>query len=108
MPLTNAQIRDFFTQATQMAIPVPTVDQLVSEGISNVDDLAEFDETSFKQVIENLRRPPGVDAAGNPNRPFTFGAKSQMRLLAAFRIGEVIPGYRTPPHGCQHQVGPDH
>ena len=67
-----------------MAIPQATVDQLVTEGINNVDDLAEFDETSFKQVTENLRRPSGVDAAGNPNRPFTFGAKSQMRLLAAY------------------------
>ena len=86
MPLTNGQINDFFIQANQMAIPQATVDQLVTEGINNVDDLAEFDETSFKQVTENLRRPSGVDAAGNPNRPFTFGAKSQMRLLAACQM----------------------
>ena len=66
-----------------MAIPVPTIAQLVTEGINNVDDLEEFDETLFKQVAENLRRPSGVDANGVPNRPFTFGAKSQMRLLAA-------------------------
>ena len=83
MPLTNAQIREFFTQANQMAIPVPTVSQLVTEGINNVDDLAEFDETLFKQVAENLRCPSGVDANGAPNCPFTFGAKSQMRHLAA-------------------------
>ena len=83
MPLTNGQINDFFIQANQMAIPQATVDQLVTEGINNVNDLAEFDKTSIKQVTENLRRPSGVDAAGNPNRPFTFDAKSQMRLLAA-------------------------
>ena len=83
LPLTNAQVREFFIQANQMAIPVPTVAQLVIEGINNVDNLAEFDETLFKQVVENLRRPSGVDANGAPNCPFTFGAKIQMRLLAA-------------------------
>ena len=86
MPLTNGQINNVFIQANQMAIPQATVDQLVTEGINNVDDFAEFDETSFKQVTENLRRPSGVDPAGNPNCPFTFGAKSQMRLLAACRM----------------------
>ena len=82
MPLTAAQMSDIFTQGTQMAIPASTVVQLRTEEINNVDNLAKFDETSLKQVAENLRCPPGLDAAGNLMRPFTFSAKSKNRLLA--------------------------
>ena len=63
-----------------MAIPHDTVTQLATEGITNVDNLAEFDKENLQQVASNLRRPPGGAAA------FTFGAKSAKRLLAASNL----------------------
>jgi len=80
MVFTAAQTTSFFQDADQMAIPNATVVQLQTEGITNVDDLGEFDEDNLSQVATNLRRPPGGVAA------FTFGAKSQKRLLAAANL----------------------
>ena len=77
MVFTTAQTTVFFENADQMAIPHDSVVQLVVEGISEVDDLRDFDKDNLDQVANNLRRPPGGAAA------FPFGAKSQKRLLAA-------------------------
>ena len=90
MVLTAQQTATFFT--TDMDIPAATVTQLGNEGIVSVSDLAEFTEDSIKHIAENLRRPTGRVADPDPNAaegatipqpPFTFGAKSQMRLVAA-------------------------
>jgi hypothetical protein len=95
MVLTAAQTTAFFEGAAQMGIPNATVVQLVNEGISEVDDLSEFDRDSLQQVADNLRRPGGripdptagaVAGATIPTPPFIFGAKSQQRLLAACDI----------------------
>ena len=80
MVFTGAQTTSFFEDADQMAIPHATVVQLATEGINNVDDLGEFDKDNLNQVATNLRRPPGGAAA------FTFGAKSQKRLMAASNL----------------------
>ena len=64
-----------------MAIPHATVVQLGTEGITTVDDLIDFDKENLQQVAQNLRRPPGAAAV-----PFTFGAKSSKRLLAASNL----------------------
>ena len=75
-----------------MAIPHATVIQLQQEGISQVSDLADFDKSAILQITENLRKPgdripnpdPGADPGATiPRPPFVFGAKSQMRVLAA-------------------------
>ena len=75
-----------------MGIPHATVQQLQQEGITTVDDLAEFDKDCMKQVAENLRRPGGripdpnphaAPGATIPTPPFVFGAKSQKRLQVA-------------------------
>lgn len=92
MVLTVAQITAFFEQPDQMAIPGATRLQLQQEGIETVDDLVDFDKVTLKQVAENLRRPGGrvpdtdpgaAPGATIPTPAFVFGAKSQMRLLAA-------------------------
>ncbi len=92
MVLTAAQTAAFFEQPTQMAIPHATVVQLANEGISTVDDLIDFDKDTLDQVAENLRRPgdriPNPDPNAAPGStiarpPYTFGAKSQKRLLVA-------------------------
>ena len=56
MPWTRDQIRNFFTEQRQMAIPVDTVNGgLMTEGITNVMDLEEFNDEDIKSVQENLR-----------------------------------------------------
>ena len=89
---TAAQTSAFFTGADQMGLPADTYAQIQSEGIITVEDLSEFDDDSFKQIADNLRRPsghipdppPGAAAGSTiPTPPFVFGAKSQQRLQAA-------------------------
>ena len=43
MVFTPAQTTNFFTEATQMGLTTRTKDQLNSEGINKIDDLADFD-----------------------------------------------------------------
>jgi hypothetical protein len=95
MVLTGAQTTAFFEALDQMSIPNATVMQLQNEGISNVDDLIDFDKDTLQQVADNLRRPGGriqdptpgaAEGATIPTPPFVFGAKSQKRLLAACNI----------------------
>ena len=89
MVWTAAQTTAFFENQAQMAIPHATVVQLANEGISNVEDLADFKEDGLKQLADNLRRPGGRvpdpnPAAGAgatiPTPAFVYGAKSQMRI----------------------------
>ena len=92
MVLTAAQSTAFFTGANSMAIPQATYAQLAQEGIVSPTDLVDFDKDTIEQVAKNLRNPsdriPNPDpnaAAGStiPRPPYTFGAKSQKRLLEA-------------------------
>ena len=92
MVLTATQVTAFFEAANQMAIPHETRLQLQSEGMSDPNDLVDFDEDSIKSISENLRRPggrvpdttPGAAVGATvPASPFVFGAKSQIRLAAA-------------------------
>jgi hypothetical protein len=92
MVLTAAQTAAFFQDDAQMGIPNPTVVQMQAEGITNVQDLADFDKESIQQLADNLRRPggrvldPNTNAAPGatiPTPAFVFGAKSQKRLQVA-------------------------
>ena len=88
MVLTGPQTTSFFEDQDQMAIPHATVIQLQHEGISQVSYLADFDKSAILQITENLRKPgdriPNPDPGATiPRPPFVFGAKSQMRVLAA-------------------------
>ena len=101
MVLTAAQVTAFFELPAGMAIPHETRIQLQEEGIDDVGDLVDFDKETLKQVADNLRRPggrvpnpdPGAAAGAMiPTPPFIFGAKSQMRLLAAC---DLVQYYET-------------
>ena len=90
MVLTLNQTTAFFTKPAQMAIPQPTLAQMQNEGITTVDDLADFDKDTLKQLAENLGKPGGQvpNAAGQmvPTPVFVFGVKSQKRLGVACNI----------------------
>ena len=51
MVLTDRQTTAFFENDSQMAIPHDTVVELNNEGIVTVEDLADFDRESLKQVF---------------------------------------------------------
>ena len=95
MPLTAAQTTAFLENDAQMGIPHATVIQLRQEGITNVDDLTDFDKDTLEQIAANLRRPAGrvqdptpgaVRGATIPTPSFVFGAKSQQRLVTAAQL----------------------
>ena len=69
--------------------------QMAIEGITTASDLVEFDKDSLDQLANNLRQPGGRVPDPNPNTApqatipapaFTFGVKSQKRLLAATNL----------------------
>lgn len=111
MVFTAAQQTAFFTQQDQMNIPAPTRLQLVAEGITFVEDLAELTEENLKIISDNLRRPTGritdpnanpalyapVNVGGPPlptiqQPPFVFGAISYNRLKVS---AELVRYYQT-------------
>ena len=59
MVLTAAQTTTFFQDANHMAIPNATRVALQQEIITTVEDLPDFLDSDLKQIVENLRRPPG-------------------------------------------------
>lgn len=95
MVWTNAQTTSFFTDATQMALPPRSYAQLATEGITVVDDLAEFNDEDFKQMVYNLAHPPATVVPADPaavppvlahtipTDPYILGAKSLRRLKIA-------------------------
>lgn len=100
-PFDAATTTAFFEDADQMHIPGPTRIQLQTEGLVEVTDLQAFNDVTFKQIVENLRKPggtiPNPDPAAAPGAvvrtpSFVLGAKSQARLLAAIRLANY---YRT-------------
>ena len=100
MPMSPEEINAFFTERLQMAIPQATVNGgLMTEGISTVEDLGEFEDKDFKAILDNLRRPGGTipDPANANNRiptpSYVIGAKSLKRLkiaAAAVRYYETV------------------
>ena len=95
MVFTAAQTTAFFTSPARMGVPAATYDQLQVEGITSVNDLAEFDSDAFKQLTESLRRPGGRIPDPTPNAgagatistpAFVIGAKSLLRLKAAAKL----------------------
>lgn len=81
-----------------MAVPHDTVLRLRTEGMTSVQDLADFEPDDIKQISENLRRPSGrIPDPNNPGStiptpPFQFSVKSQKRLTG---IGHLLRYYET-------------
>jgi hypothetical protein len=56
MVLTAAQTAAFFQEEAQAGIPNPTVAQMQAEGITNVQDLANFDPSTAGRQLETTWR----------------------------------------------------
>lgn len=59
MVFTGAQTTAFFTETAQVGIESTTRTQLQVEGLTNVDDLEEFEDTALTLLTASLRHPPG-------------------------------------------------
>ena len=86
MPLTSHMINSFFRDAHQMGLSARNQAQLAGEGITDLDDLADFDnKEAWAQIVENCKRPPKIVDPNNANQPvaqepFQLPAKYLMRL----------------------------
>ncbi len=88
-------ITAFFENPDQMGIPHETVLQLVHEGISDVQDLADFQPDTIDKIAANLRKPATRVADTSANAaagatlalpPFVFSAMSQKKLTIAAEL----------------------
>jgi hypothetical protein len=85
--LTAPQATNWFI--TQMLVPQRTRDFLDTQGITDVESLAEFTSTAaWKQITENGKRPPKIPDPANPGQlieqePFIISARSLLRLQVA-------------------------
>ena len=99
-----AQTTVFFEGNDQMGVVHATVLQFQLKGISGVDDLADFDKDSLKQLADSLCHPGGCIPDPNPAAvagvtipmpAFVFRAKSQARLSVAC---DLVRLYNTVGH----------
>ena len=88
-------ITAFFENPDQMGIPHETVLQLVHEGISDVQDLADFQPDTIDKIAANLRNPATRVADTSDGAaagatlalpPFIFSAMSQKKLTIAAEL----------------------
>eukprot|EP00957_Ditylum_brightwellii_P147060 11197190-Ditylum_brightwellii.AAC.1 len=89
-----------------MEVTKEMLTQLGHEGIKKVEDLTEFSNENWKQVVENLKRMGGrmknldkEPGYNNPSTiaqtPYPFGVRTQMRL---FKASELMRYYTTIGH----------
>ena len=89
MPITSHMINSFFQDADQMGLSDRTQAQLEGEGITDLDDLANFyNKEAWAQIVENCKRPRKIADPINANQlvaqePFQLKVKSLMRLKVA-------------------------
>ena len=85
MPLTSHMINLFFQDADQIGLYFRTQAQLAGEGITDLDDLSDFDnKEAWAKIVENCKRLPNIADPNNANQlvaqePFQLPAKSLMR-----------------------------
>lgn len=99
---TAANRNTWFTSAAQMGLSVEAYQALQDEGITAVDDLAEFDEKQLKEIAKNLRQ--GQVAGGNP---VVLKAGSLNRLTVSANLMRYYKkvGRDTSPQNVSWQVG---
>ena len=92
MVLTEAQQTSFFEDADQMSLVSRTrTNSLVVEGITTVNDLADWDDDDWDQWSLNCEKPDQVQDSDNPallvdQVPFSLSFKSLQRLKIASKL----------------------
>ena len=102
MPLTSHMINSFFRYADQMGLSTRTQAQLAGEGITNLDDFADFDnKEAWAQIVENCKRPPKIADPNNANQLvaqelFQLPAKYLMCLKVATKAVKYYNSINRP------------
>ena len=112
---TNAQTTAFFENGPQMALSPVACQRLAQEGLTTVDDFADFKEEQLDDAIKNLRVSiPGVaavlDGAGNVVTPAIpaippclVPARCALRLkVASLAYHYYLDIGRTPSPACMN------
>ena len=92
MVLTAAQIIAFFEEPLQCGLENRTrIDSLDAEGISSIDDLAEWEDDDWDQWSKNCKRPDKSPDPNNPGQlidtvPYSLSVKSLKRLKIASKL----------------------
>ena len=99
--INDANTTLFFEAPEQMGLSHELRIALQNEGITYVEDLAEFDDDIWTQISSNLRNPAMVPSATDPNafvrpRNFIIPVRSLMRLKVA---AEMTRFYRAVGRG---------
>ena len=98
MVLTVVQMTGVFKGNNQMGVPHATVMQFQLEGISGVDDLADFDKDSLKQLADNLHclggcipdpNPAAVAGAIIPNASFHIRGQVTSKIVSGMQPCQV-------------------
>ena len=82
MVLTAAQTRTFVESEQQVGLSRRTKDHLISEGISTVEDLGEWDDNDWDTFAASCRKPEQIEDPDNAGKlinqaPFALLVKSQ-------------------------------
>ena len=91
MVLTAAQTRTFFENDQQISLSRRTKDDLISEGISSVEDLGEWDDNDWDAFAASCRKPEQIEDPANARNlinqaPFALPVKSLKRLKIASKL----------------------
>ena len=65
MVLTAAQTRTFFENDQLIGLSHRTKDHLISEGISSVEDLGEWDDDDWDAFAASCRKPEQIEDPAN-------------------------------------------
>ena len=92
MVLTVGQITSFFEDNDQCGLTNRTkILSLNAEGISTIDDLAEWEDEDWDQWASNCKRPDKTQDPNNPAQlistvPYSLSVKSLKRLKLASKL----------------------
>ena len=91
MVLTIAQTRAFFENEHQIGLSRRTKNHLISEGISTVGDLGEWDHEDWDAFAASCRKPEQIEDPANAGNlinqaPFALPVKFLKRLKIASKL----------------------
>ena len=90
MPFTAPQLTQFFTSGVQMALTASQRASLAAQGLTSVDDFADFGKDELDQAIKNMRTHiPGVSAV--PAVPAVRGNNGSAAVAAIPAVPAILP-----------------